>query len=185
MKKFLFILLFASASLWAADGHSISVSYGVMNAYSWSAAFGKAASKPAASIFGVEEPDEKVGRLSASSFNIAYGFELTDLFEVGGILSYTYIADGHDIHTITVMPKGKFNWINKTDYRFYSQIALGAMFFLGSDQKGSSSLEINDDTAFMFHASLLGFEFGDDISFFCELGVGQAGMFAGGVKFKL
>lgn len=183
MRKILYAILFATTVLWAADEqpHSVSVGYGIFNFYAMSSA----AANGIAKSFGAEDNLEKAGKLSSSSFNVAYGYDLFSLLEVGGILTYSYIAEGHDMHTISVMPKTKFNWINRSFFRFYSQLAFGAIFVMGTDQKKSSSTHVNSGVWPMFQLSMLGFEFGDDISFFGELGVGQAGMFGAGVKFRL
>ncbi|WP_407443297.1 hypothetical protein [Fibrobacter sp.] len=183
MRKILIALCFAASALWAADEqiHSISAGYGIFNFY----AMNSAAVGGIAKSLGSEDDHEKAGKLSASSFNIAYGYDLFSLLEVGGILTYSYIAEGHDMHTVSVMPKAKFNWINRSFFRFYSQLAFGAMFVMGTDQKKSSSTHVNSGVWPMFQLSLLGFEFGDDTSFYCELGVGQAGLLGAGVKFRL
>ncbi|MCF0223645.1 MAG: hypothetical protein HUK20_05195 [Fibrobacter sp.] len=183
MKKLLIALLFASAALWAEDRHphNISASYGLVNVYFMSIVFGDAIEN----LFDQDKSETSHGLLSASSFNVAYGYDLTSLVELGGILTYGYIADGHDVHTISLMPKAKFNWINREHFRLYSQVAVGALFVIGDDQRKSEAHQIQRHVLPIPHVSLAGLEFGNNVSFFCELGAGQAGILAAGAKFRL
>ena len=117
-----------------------------------------------------------VNLLTMSSFNVAYGYELWGKLETGGILTYSYVGSGYNNHTITFMPKAKINWINESNFRFYSLLAIGTVFLFNSEEFKANTL---------WHLSLAGFEFGKDTSFFWQFGIGQAGFMAWGVKFKL
>ncbi len=129
------------------------------------------------SYFGGDKEDLKdVNLLTLSSFNVAYGYELLEELEIGGILTYSYTGPGYNYHNITFMPKAKINWINEPYYRFYTLLAIGPTFLFNSK-------ELKKETLWQF--SLVGFESGNDTSFFFELGIGQAGFMAWGVKFKL
>ena len=173
-KQFLFSLIFAATALFARESvnHNVSFSYGVFNLTGGSIVAGNAI----ADSFGAENEKDDVNLLTLSSFNVAYGYELWEKLEIGGILTYSYIGSGYNYHSITLMPKAKLNWIHKSDFRFYSLLAIGPTFGFNSDKF---------ETEAIWQASLVGFEFGDDISFFFELGVGQAGGFVAGVKFEL
>lgn len=173
-KSFLLCLLFAISVLYAGESvdHNVSFSYGFINLTGGSIVAGNAV----ASSFGADDQQEDVDLLSLSSFNIAYGYELWEKLEIGGILTYSYTAFSFNCHSVTLMPKAKLNWINKSDFRFYSLLAIGPAFYFNSDKF---------ETAALWQATLVGFEFGNDTSFFFELGVGQAGGFATGVKFEL
>ena len=185
-KSFPLCLLFAISVLYAGESvdHNVSFSYGFFNLTGGSIIAGNAV----ASSFGADDQQEDVDLLSLSSFNIAYGYELWEKLEIGGILTaegtltggdiltYSYTASSFNYHSVTLMPKAKLNWINKSDFRFYSLLAIGPAFYFNSDKF---------ETAALWQATLVGFEFGNDTSFFFELGVGQAGGFATGVKFEL
>lgn len=181
MRRFLCALLFAASALWSAESHSISVGYGMLNMLWMTSESADAIGKS----LGSEDDGDDLDLLSASSFNVAYGYDMFSVLEVGGIFSYSYIADGRDMHSFALMPRAKFNWINRNSFRLYSYLAFGVIFVLGTDQKENSSIHVNNGIWPIIQLSLLGFEVGDDISFFGELGVGQAGMFGAGVKFRL
>lgn len=173
-KQFLLCILFTVSVLFAGErvDHNVSFSYGVFNLTGGSIVAGNAI----ADSFGAENEKDDVNLLTLSSFNVAYGYQLWEKLEIGGILTYSYTGSGYNYHSITLMPKAKLNWINKMDFRFYSLLAIGPTFGFNSDKFEVEAL---------WQASLVGFEFGDDISFFFELGVGQAGGFVAGVKFEL
>lgn len=173
-QPFLFSLLFPVSVLFAGENidHNVSFSYGVFNLTGGSVVAGNAL----ADSFGAENEKDDVNLLTLSSFNVAYGYELWEKMEIGGMLTYSYTGSGYNYHSITLMPKAKLNWIYKSDFRFYSLLAIGPTFGFNSDKFEAEAV---------WQASLVGFEFGDDTSFFFELGVGQAGGFVAGVKFEL
>lgn len=175
-KAIIFVLglLLSYASAFASSDHeqNISISYGYFNLNAMTIVSGNIISH----AFDKDFEDEEVDFITASSFNIAYGFEVGKLLETGGFLTYAYAANDINMHTISLMPKAKFNWVNKTDFRCYSQLAFGVATIFDSD---------TFDVEAVFHISLIGFEFGLDTSFFFELGAGQVGSFSAGVKFSL
>lgn len=169
---FLLSLLFAFSSATAdEEDHNISFSCGFFNLTGASVI----ASNAIAESLGADDDDD-IDVLTWTSFNVAYGYELWEKLEVGGILTYSYFGSGHNFNTLTLMPKAKFNWINAQKFRFYSQLAIGPSFLFNSE---------HFNTAALWQVSLLGFEFGSEASFFFEFGIGQAGGFATGVKFNL
>ena len=174
-KSFFLSLLFTVSILFASENgtHSVSLSYGLLNTTGASVM----AANALVSYFGGDKEDLKdVNLLTMSSFNVAYGYELWEKLETGGILTYSYVGSGYNNHTITFMPKAKINWINESNFRFYSLLAIGTVFLFNSEEFKANTL---------WHLSLAGFEFGKDTSFFWQFGIGQAGFMAWGVKFKL
>ena len=173
-KSFLLCLLFTVSVLFAGENgvHNVSFSYGFFNLTGGSIVAGNAI----ASSFGADDQQEDVNLLSLSSFNVAYGYELWEKFETGGILTYSYTGSGFNYHSVTFMPKAKLNWIYKSDFRFYSLLAVGPAIHFNSEKF---------EAVVLWQASLVGFEFGSDTSFFLELGVGQVGGIVAGVKFEL
>lgn len=173
-KLFLLCLLFTISASFAesSSSHNFSLSYGFFNLTGGSIVAGNAI----ADSFGSENDKEDVNLLTLSSFNVAYGYEVWEKLEVGSILTYSYTGSGYNSHSITLMPKAKLNWIYKSGFHFYSLLAIGPVFCFNSEKF---------ETEILWQASLVGFEFGDDTSFFFELGVGQAGGFVTGVKFEL
>lgn len=169
-KSFLLCLLFSISMIFAEEYHdqNISFSYGLFNV----TGMGVIAGNAIANMLNSEDKTD-VDLLTESSFNFAYGYELFEKLEIGGILTYSYVGSGINYNTITLMPKLKFNWNNGSSFRFYSLLAVGPAFIFNSKKFKTTTL---------FQGSLLGFEFGKDTSFFFELGIGQAGMLVFGVK---
>ncbi len=106
-KSFFLSLLFTVSILFASDNsaHSVSLSYGLLNFTGLSIIAANAIS----SLFDAQEEKKDVYLLTLSSFNVAYGYELLEKLETGGILTYSYVGSGYNNHTITFMPKAKIN----------------------------------------------------------------------------
>lgn len=172
-KSFLVCLLSAVSVLFAGNrnNQNVSFSYGLFNLTGVEVITRNSIARS----FGSDD-EEKITFLTISSFNVAYGYELLEKLEIGGILTYSYTDSENSYNSITLMPKTKFNWINKSDFRLYSLLAIGPIFGFNSK---------NFETATTWQISFIGFEFGRHSSFFFEFGLGQTGSFSTGVKFEL
>jgi hypothetical protein len=89
------------------------------------------------------------------------------------------------------MPSVKFNWLRKNSWGLYSKVAVGASVARFSDQdynengKLTGEKNITNDVFFNFQASLIGIEAGNQqVRGFAEVGVGEQGIFLGGVRYK-
>ena len=140
---------------WEKRRHSVSFIVGWWPLTAWLNIFIHAASDEK------RDPD-------MTAYSFAYGYEVYRLLELGLMVDYTTVADKS---VISVVPRVKFNFINKKYFRMYIYAGAGAVFW--------------DGGAFlMMNVSYLGFEFGNPISFFAECGGGQVGMLAAGLKFS-
>lgn len=134
-----------------------------------------------------------------------YFYHVDKLVGVGGIVSFNSLkrdmycdiqdASGNKKHTkqgvarmnnFTIMPAVKLDWLRKRNFGMYTKLGVGAT--IGSEkQKDDSGSVLYDDTDVMFNfqASLLGIEAGSTkIRGFIELGIGEQGMFVGGLRCK-
>ena len=86
---------------------------------------------------------------------------------------------------IAVMPAIKYYWVNNNSFGLYSKAAVGAAF-LKSTEKDLATNTSKDEssTHFMFQASFLGAEFGNQFRGFAEVGVGEQGFIQAGIRYK-
>jgi hypothetical protein len=86
---------------------------------------------------------------------------------------------------IAVMPGIKYYWVNNNSFGLYSKAAVGAAF-LKSTEKDLATNTSKDEssTHFMFQASFLGAEFGNQFRGFAEVGVGEQGFIQAGIRYK-
>lgn len=114
---------------------------------------------------------------------VEYQRHLSSMVSVGGLATIAGCSWGNDKKAsstyISVMPAMKFNWINKEHFGLYSKVAAGLMF-VHSSYKGES----NSNTTFTFQVSALGVEFGSQLRGFAELGFGEQGVLAAGLRYK-
>ena len=137
--------------------------------------------------------------------SVEYFYHIDHLVGVGGIVSYNGLkrdmycdvkdASGNKTHSkqgvarmnnFTIMPAVKLDWLRKRNFGMYTKLGVGAT--IGSEkQKDNDGKVIYDDTdvRFNFQASLLGIEAGSTkIRGFIEVGMGEQGMFVGGLRCK-
>ena len=83
------------------------------------------------------------------------------------------------------MPGIKYYWVNNNSFGLYSKAAVGAAF-LKSTEKDLATNTSKDEssTHFMFQASFLGAEFGNQFRGFAEVGVGEQGFIQAGIRYK-
>ena len=104
----------------------------------------------------------------------AFGMNKQDAYfggTYGGELKDTYY---------TLMPAVKFDWLRGKHFGMYSKAAVGATLRTEKyDDKSESTVHFN------WQASLLGMEVGSpQVRFFAELGFGEQGIFAAGLRYK-
>lgn len=149
--------------------HSISVGYSFLTIFDFATGI--------ASIF--DSSIESYGAVS-----IAYGYKTGSVFETGAIFNYE--LTNFDAQLFTVMGRAKFNLVNKKYVRYYVDFDFGFSLGVKFADEGSDYESSSNEYAWipMGHISLLGLEFGDDISFFIQtFGWGQLGLVYGGLKF--
>lgn len=119
-----------------------------------------------------------------------------DRLALGGIVTYAQM--GEDVaykgtkegertrHYVSVMPSVKYYWVSNKAIGLYSKAAVGAMFVFSNSKDLVKDKTDNDSkVAFMFQASLLGFEAGSrNARAFVELGAGEQGIIMGGLRCK-
>lgn len=173
--------------------HEISISYGTVPNSIWIDIF----SDVFPAIFGEKhEKEHYVGPIG-----LEYYYHTSPLIGVGAVAVFaTNNQDArvkeelrsHQIRSYyTLMPAVKFNWLRKANWGMYSKVAIGASLDNSSKEdynengKLTGNKETHNDVFFNFQASLLGVEVGNQhVRGFAELGIGEQGIFLGGVRYK-
>ncbi len=202
MKKvFLFaVLMIAAVGTQAQNDedyfkHEVAVSYGSVSNSTWLGVMENVASITATFGQATYDNGEFFGPLA-----VEYFYHLNPVVGVGAIAAYAsetkniriggkqYYDDKATNSFITVLPAVKFNWLRKKYFGLYSKIGLGASFRSqkqewtdGNQQKSKSE----SDVFFNFQATGLGIEAGSPrIRAFAEIGIGEQGIFSGGLRCK-
>ena len=133
---------------------------------------------------------------------LEYYYHTSPLIGLGGI--FTYVGNNEDLYNkeevkvtyrsrnyYTLMPSIKFNWLRKQHWGMYSKLAAGATLAHFNDKdyvdNGNKKTQAKqeDQVLFNFQASLLGIEAGSQqVRGFIELGMGEQGVFMGGLRCK-
>lgn len=201
MKKFLVLVAAAMMAVVNVNAqsverrHEIGVSYGL----GCSAIFDTFGERLTNGIFdhvdGCKMDNEKeFGTLSVEYF---YHFD-NPRMAIGGIFGYAHFSedvvkkDGGALvgdrsrDYFTVMPALKYDWVHKDNFALYSKLGAGVMMLNEkSEDKELKKSDSDNDFFFMWQASLIGLEAGgENVRFFFEAGVGEQGIFLGGLKYK-
>ena len=93
-------------------------------------------------------------------------------------------SDDYSAKYITVMPSVKFNWLRKSHFGMYSSLSAGVMFM--SHNIDDKYIDDKDQSVwFMGQVTPLGMEFGSqNFRGFTELGIGEKGFLALGLRYK-
>ena len=138
---------------WEKRRHSVSLFVGYWPLSAWLNILVSVASD------GKKDPD-------MVAYSVAYGYEVYRWMELGLMVDYTTVTDRA---VFTVIPRIKFNYINRKYFRMYAYVGFGGLFW-------------KDGATIMANVGYLGVEVGSPVSFFAECGAGQVGMFAAGIK---
>ena len=208
IKKFSSLLLIAlfsstvciSAAEKADDfkKHELSVSYGYFPVTEWAGAFGKALLFPILTVGTVHEDQNST---FSGAINLDYNCRLNKRVGVGVGVSYAYgkgsvtykilgTESSYPVYNnyLSIMPKVKLNWINLRVFTLYSVVGLGlTMDFYNSTTTNDNREVVNNrgtDFMFAYQVSPIGMEFGKNVCFFMEAGIGTSGTLIGGVRGK-
>lgn len=194
MKK---IFVMAAVALMTAMGvqaqkHEIGISYGELSNSTWQS-MGEDLGTIMGSLGTVRYDDGNV----FGAVGLEYFYHVSPLIGVGAIATYTretkdmYFKDdkcGEASNTfISVLPAVKIDWLRKKYFGMYSKAAVGVtLTSKKEDYSDASNKDISESNVdFNWQASLLGIEAGSpNIRAFVELGVGEQGIFVGGLRCK-
>ena len=86
----------------------------------------------------------------------------------------------------TIMPSVKFNWLRRNHWGLYSKVAIGASLFNQKMKEAETGQKTDENKVnFNFQASAIGVEVGSGTIYgFFEAGLGEQGVFLGGVRAK-
>jgi hypothetical protein len=165
--------------------HEIAISYGALPNSDW------------VNIFEdiIVVPFEKANRKNETHFgtiSAEYFYNVSSLIGLGAVAGYGHrsydlydgdVAKGEQSDSYyTLMPAVKFNWVNKKHFGFYSKAAMGATL---RSEKNDAINYSESAVHFNFQASFIGLEAGSSSARgFIELGLGEQGVFVGGLRFK-
>lgn len=180
MKKilvcFLLALGFLSASAQPSYRHQISLSYGrLSNSELYGIGVGELAKIIAPMV---KQPEVQV--VSSGSFTLSYFYRLSNMVSLGGLISYVNFMDAKStnktlFHYGTVLAGVTLHWYEREWFRTYSTFAVGTLYQHDPGRKGFR---------FAGHATLLGLEVGKRFCGFLDLGVGDLGVAAAGLRLK-
>ncbi len=187
MRKILFVALaiMACVSVKAQNTdlkNEIGIYYGFGSASNIVSTYGEA--------FNVDSQTSFWGPIGLEYFH-----HVTPLIGVGGVASIAGCKYDHGYGSdvtlrstyYTVMPAVKFDWLRREHFGLYSELAAGVIIMSNtSSGKPAKNETLEDETTtnFMWQATAIGVEFGSAFRGFCELGIGEKGIFCAGLKYK-
>ena len=192
MKKI--VVLAVAAVLSAAGMHAqesykrneIAVSYGLLSNSQWLDVFEKVLTAPLHTKVKTTN-DHFIGPVTleymyhpkewlAVGGDFIYGHNVCDLHEDG-----KHIGKAKNSY-ITVMPAVKFDWLRRKHFGMYSKVAAGVTFRHETDESVNRN---NSATHFNFQITPVAIEAGSEsVRGFLEVGLGEQGVLAAGVRCK-
>ena len=172
--------------------HEIGISYGALSNSTWMS-MGEDLGTIMGSLGHVTYNDGSI----FGALGVEYFYHVSPLIGVGAIATYTRetkvifyrdVKCGEAENTyISLLPAVKIDWLRKKYFGMYSKAAVGVtLTSKKEDYTDDSSKDISEDNVdFNWQASLIGIEAGSpNLRCYFEFGVGEQGIFVGGVRFK-
>lgn len=175
-----------------AQKHEIGISYGALSNSTWQS-MGEDLGTIMGSLGTVRYDDGNI----IGAIGVEYFYHVSPLVGLGAIATYTretkdmFFKDDHCGEAsntfISVLPAVKIDWLRKKYFGLYSKAAVGVtLTSKKEDYTDSSHEDISESNVdFNWQASLIGLEAGSpNLRCFFEFGVGEQGLFVGGVRYK-
>lgn len=168
--------------------HEISVSYGVLPNSLWL--------DGVQSFFEALFGQKKDTRNYVGPIGLEYHYRVSPLIGVGAVAVYSHheedllkddaVIRSRNKNYYTIMPSVKFNWLRRNHWGLYSKVAIGASLFNQKMKEAETGQKTDENKVnFNFQASAIGIEAGSGtIHGFFEAGLGEQGVFLGGVRAK-
>lgn len=168
--------------------HEISVSYGVLPNSLWL--------DGVQTFFEALFGQKKDTRNYVGPIGLEYHYRVSPLIGVGAVAVYSHheedllkddaVIRSRNKNYYTIMPSVKFNWLRRNHWGLYSKVAIGASLFNQKMKEADTGQKTDDNKVnFNFQASAIGIEAGSGtIHGFFEAGLGEQGVFLGGVRAK-
>ena len=168
--------------------HEISVSYGVLPNSLWL--------DGVQSFFEALFGQKKNTRNYVGPIGLEYHYRVSPLIGVGAVAVYSHheedllkddaVIRSRNKNYYTIMPSVKFNWLRRDHWGLYSKVAIGASLFNQKMKEAETGQKTDENKVnFNFQASAIGVEVGSGTIYgFFEAGLGEQGVFLGGVRAK-
>lgn len=168
--------------------HEISVSYGVLPNSLWL--------DGVQTFFEALFGQKKDTRNYVGPIGLEYHYRVSPLIGVGAVAVYSHheedllkddaVIRSRNKNYYTIMPSVKFNWLRRNHWGLYSKVAIGASLFNQKMKEADTGQKTDENKVnFNFQASAIGIEAGSGtIHGFFEAGLGEQGVFLGGVRAK-
>lgn len=168
--------------------HEISVSYGVLPNSLWL--------DGVQTFFEALFGQKKDTRNYVGPIGLEYHYRVSPLIGVGAVAVYSHheedllkddaVIRSRNKNYYTIMPSVKFNWLRRNHWGLYSKVAIGASLFNQKMKEAETGQKTDENKVnFNFQASAIGIEAGSGtIHGFFEVGLGEQGVFLGGVRAK-
>lgn len=168
--------------------HEISVSYGVLPNSLWL--------DGVQTFFEALFGQKKDTRNYVGPIGLEYHYRVSPLIGVGAVAVYSHheedllkddaVIRSRNKNYYTIMPSVKFNWLRRNHWGLYSKVAIGASLFNQKMKEAETGQKTDENKVnFNFQASAIGIEAGSGtIHGFFEAGLGEQGVFLGGVRAK-
>ena len=168
--------------------HEISVSYGVLPNSLWL--------DGVQTFFEALFGQKKDTRNYVGPIGLEYHYRVSPLIGVGAVAVHSHheedllkddaVIRSRNKNYYTIMPSVKFNWLRRNHWGLYSKVAIGASLFNQKMKEAETGQKTDENKVnFNFQASAIGIEAGSGTIYgFLEAGLGEQGVFLGGVRAK-
>ena len=168
--------------------HEISVSYGFMPISDWSSL----AEEALIPVVSMGLAQSRVDGTYRGAFNLSYAYRINRKISVGitggmtannGFIKKTIYHENKirdDRKYLYVLPTFRYNWFARPNFNLYSSVGLGAYFL--RNRIGDETIH---KTKLAYQVNFIGLEYGKQVAFFVDFGVGNAGSIALGLRVKL
>ena len=168
--------------IWAS---ALVTTMGTMGAYTGTISYGDESYFPTISAEYYYHVNKVIGLGGIVAFNgLTRDMYGTMRDNINGHESKEYMGKAKRLN-YSVMPAMKIDWLRRQHIGLYSKVALGVTFMYECQKADDGDDFTDTDPVFNFHASLIGFEGGNEhIRGFAELGMGEQGILLAGLRYK-